>query len=136
MTKVLCAGALALAVCAAPLAAEDKAVAKPDATDAATLALEAAAEANAETPFGGAQVVEEQQLATIAGREDLAQVTNAEQSNAVTGNDVGDNSVTGTIVLSDQAFSNTSGFVILNANTGNNVAINASIQVNVALPAQ
>jgi len=133
MTKVLCASALALAVCAAPLAAEDKAVAKPD---AATFASEAAAEAKAETPFGGAQIVEEQQLATIAGREDLAQVTNAEQSNAVTGNDVGDNSVTGTIVLSDQAFSNTSGFVILNANTGNNVAINASIQVNVALPAQ
>ena len=93
-----------------------------------------ASSANAASPFAKAEPIAERGLAAIAGREDVNQVTNSEQTNSVSENSVGDNSVTGELSISDNAFSNTTGFIILNANTGSNVAINASIQVNVALP--
>jgi hypothetical protein len=137
----LCAAFASLV--AAPLAAQDAAT-SPDAAPASEQAVSVSASAPAETlfadtlvadaPFAEAAPIDEGDLALIAGREDINQLTNAEQNNSVNGNDVGDNSVTGTISLSDQAFANSNGFVILNANTGNNVAINASIQVNIALP--
>ena len=126
MIKLHTTCVLGLALLAAPVAAENGET--PAGADTAT-------SETAASPFGKAEPVAEQKLAKIAGREDINQVTNADQNNSVSGNDVGDNSVTGQIAVSDQAFSNTNGFVILNANTGNNVAINASIQVNVALPA-
>ncbi|MEP3052055.1 MAG: hypothetical protein ABJP48_04855 [Erythrobacter sp.] len=118
MLKIHTACALACALIASPAWAEDEK--KPEES----------------APFAAATPIEEGKLAKIAGREDLNQVTQANQQNAVGGNNVGDNSTTGTIDISDNAFSNTTGFTILNANTGNNVAINASIQVNIALPSQ
>lgn len=93
-------------------------------------------EAVAASPFAGTAPLEETKLAKIAGREDVNQVNEADLRNNVGGNSVGDNSNTGKIEIKDNAFSNMNGFTILNANTGNNVAINASIQVNVALPNQ
>ncbi|MEP0189471.1 MAG: hypothetical protein ABJP70_02660 [Erythrobacter sp.] len=87
-------------------------------------------------PFASAEPIEETKLAKIAGREDVNQVIQSDQQNNVGSNSVGDNSETGTITLRDNAFANLNGFTILNANTGNNVAINSSIQVNVALPSQ
>ncbi|MEL7197963.1 MAG: hypothetical protein AAGL10_06580 [Pseudomonadota bacterium] len=126
MIKLPFLGAAAVSALGAPLAAQDVAPAQE-----VGLAGEKAAPSS---PFAEATPIDEEKLAKIAGREDINQFTNADQNNSVNGNDVGDNSVTGTINVSDQAFSNSNGFVILNANTGNNVAINASIQVNVALP--
>ena len=86
--------------------------------------------------FASAEPIEETKLAKIAGREDVNQVIQSDQQNNVGSNSVGDNSETGTITIRDNAFANLNGFTILNANTGNNVAINSSIQVNVALPSQ
>ncbi len=127
MLKFQSVCALGLALAASPLAAQDQ----PNETVSADTA-----EVQNQSPFANAEPVAEQNLAAIAGREDINQLTNAQQTNDVSGNEVGDNSVTGQINITDNAFSNTNGFVVLNANTGNNVAINASIQVNVALPVQ
>ena len=44
------------------------------------------------------------------------------------------NTVTGDTNISDNAFQNSNGFLILNANTGNNVAINATMNVNIVTP--
>ena len=86
--------------------------------------------------FASAEPIEETKLAKITGREDVNQVIQSDQQNNVGSNSVGDNSETGTITIRDNAFANLNGFTILNANTGNNVAINSSIQVNVALSSQ
>ncbi len=125
MTKISMAFALAAAAVASPALAED---AKPAPAEQSTPA--------AKSVFADATPVDEGKLAKIAGKEDLTQLTNSDQTNSVDGNSVGDNSNTGTISISDNAFNNMNGMTILNANTGNNVAINASIQVNIALPAQ
>ena len=74
-------------------------------------------------------------LGRIAGREDVAQIAQADQAATVTRNSVGDNSTTGEVRISDNAFQNLSGLSVLNVNTGNNVAINASMNVNISLPA-
>ena len=118
MTKLSMAFAIACVAVTTPAMAEE---AKP---------------AEKSTVFAKAKPVSEGKLAKIAGREDLTQLNNADQSNSVESNSVGDNSNTGTIVLRDNAFRNMNGMTILNANTGNNVAINASIQVNIALPSE
>lgn len=123
MLKLYSTIVLGCALVAAPAAAEEVKPAE-------------AAKAEAATPFAEAAPLEETKLAKIAGREDVAQVNEADLRNNVTGNNVGDNSETGDISFRDNAFSNSNGFTIVNANSGNNVAINASIQVNVALPNQ
>lgn len=84
--------------------------------------------------FAKAEPVAEGELAKITGREGASQINAADQNNAVEGNSVGDNSNTGSVTLSGHAFRDMNGFTMVNANTGNNVAINASIQVNIALP--
>jgi hypothetical protein len=62
--------------------------------------------------------------ATVAGSSQDATSTN----NSVEG------SVTGNSSISDGAFQGSNGFVILNSNTGNNVAINSSMNVNIIMP--
>ena len=72
-------------------------------------------------------------LQAVAGREDVTQIAQADQAATVTRNSVGDNSATGEVRISDNAFQNLSGLSVLNVNTGNNVAINASMNVNISL---
>jgi uncharacterized iron-regulated membrane protein len=137
MTKtnmtVCTASALVLAMVSTPSLAQEQ----QPAADAPTNGQAVTDQAAAQKPlFADAKPVQEAGLAKIAGREDLAQVTQSEQTNAVTGNSVGDNANTGMISLQDNAFRDMNGFTIVNANTGNNVAINATIQVNIALPGQ
>ncbi len=110
-------GALAVVAVASPAMAEDAQPAK-------------------KAVFAEAAPIAEEKLAKIAGREDISQLNNADQKNSVEGNSVGDGSQTGTISIRDNAFRDMNGLTILNANTGNNVAINASIQVNIELPRQ
>lgn len=71
-------------------------------------------------------------LAAIAGREDVNQVVNARNVATVASNSVGDNSRTGVVAISDNAFENLSGLSVININTGNNVAVNAAINVNIS----
>jgi hypothetical protein len=82
-------------------------------------------------PF--ATAVAEDTLGAVAGREDVAQEASAVQTAAVSRNSVGDNVSTGEARIDGQAFQNLSGLSILNVNTGNNVAINAAMNVTISL---
>ena len=98
------------------------------------LAIPADISAATDSPFGGA-AIKDGELRTIAGREDVNQISYADQVAGVSKNSVGDNSLTGNAQISDNAFQNMSGLSILNVNTGNNVAINASMNVNISFTA-
>ena len=89
-------------------------------------------QAPAAAPFAGAALGDDS-LGRIAGREDTRQVALADQQATVTRNSVGDNVHTGDAKISDNAFQNMSGLSILNVNTGNNVAINAAMNVTIAI---
>lgn len=77
--------------------------------------------------------LDDEALRGIAGREDTSQVSMANLNAGVSQNSVGDNSTTGDARISDNAFQNLSGLAILNVNTGNNVAINAAMNVNISI---
>ena len=83
--------------------------------------------------FDPARAAPEADLAHSAGKADLNQVSLANQENQVAGNSVNGNSVTGAVGISGNAFQNLSGLAVINANSGNNVAINAALNVNVAI---
>lgn len=85
----------------------------------------------ADGPFDAASHVDDAQLAYVTGRQDLNLVNETKQAASVSNNSVVGNSTTGIVNISDNAFQNLSGLSVVNANTGNNVAINASMQVNV-----
>lgn len=84
------------------------------------------------TPFA-APALEDHALGSIAGREDTVQVAQNEQAASVSRSNVGDNSVTGAARIDGSAFQNMNGMSILNINTGNNVAINAAMTVNISI---
>lgn len=84
-------------------------------------------------PFDTNAVVEESILAQTTGRANLLQISEAEHAASVSDSSVTGNSVTGNVRMLDNAFQNMSGLAIISSNTGNNVAMNSSIQVNVAL---
>lgn len=86
------------------------------------------------SPFQ-ARAVDDAALQRIAGREDVSQRAYSEQVAGVTKNTIGDHSSTGTAQIAGNAFQNMAGLSILNVNTGNNVAINASMNVNVSFAA-
>lgn len=98
---------------------------------AATPAL-AQSTASASAPFADSALGDEA-LGGVAGREDTNQHAIANLNAGVSRNSVGDNSTTGDAKISDNAFQNLSGLSILNVNTGNNVAINAAMNVNIAV---
>lgn len=74
---------------------------------------------------------------------DLAATTGREQNNwlqasannsaVVRNNEIGDNSVTGSVSISDSAFQNVSGITMVNFNTGNASSINAAMSVNLQI---
>ena len=87
-----------------------------------------------ETPapiFG--EAIAETDLATATAREDIAQIATAQQTARVSNNSVNGTSRTGEVAIDGQAFQNFSGLGIVNANSGNNVGINAAINVNVTI---
>lgn len=92
-----------------------------------------AGETQASAGVFGAQAVSDTMLQTIAGREDTAQLSQADLKAGVANNTVGDHSVTGAAQIDGNAFQNMSGLSILNVNTGNNVAINAAMNVNISI---
>lgn len=105
-------------------------IAAPEASAQTVQTIEAPAAAA--SPFGGA-AVEDTALGRIAGREDIGQAALANQAAGVANNSVGDNSRTGDARIADNAFQNLSGLSLLNVNTGNNVAINAAMNVNISI---
>jgi len=85
-----------------------------------------------DTPFAAAPL-DDGTLGAAAGREDTQQAATATQVAGVSQNSVGDNVRTGDARIADNAFQNMSGLSNLNVNTGNNVAINAAMNVNIAI---
>lgn len=85
------------------------------------------------SPFAELSAIDDGDLRKIAGREDVNQLSYANQVAGVSSNSVGNNSNTGDARISDNAFQNMSGLSILNINTGNNVAINAAMNVNISI---
>ena len=84
------------------------------------------------TPFATSALADDA-LHGVAGREDTQQAATANQTAGVSHNSVGDHVQTGDAQIDGNAFQNMSGLSILNVNTGNNVAINAALNVNISL---
>lgn len=80
-----------------------------------------------------ASPVADSELSKIVGKADLAQTVRANNTATLTNNQVNGNSITGGISIDGQALSNLNGLAIISANTGNNVAINSSLNVNVTV---
>lgn len=87
----------------------------------------------AASPFGSIKPVDNADLSAVTGRSDLAQVVNAQNKGVVSGNTISGPSQTGTIQFDSSSFQNLNGLSLLSANTGNNVAINSSLNVNVSI---
>lgn len=84
--------------------------------------------------FGAAAAVTETELRVITGRDDLgAMVASANQRNTVANNSVTGTSTTGSVRIDGNAFQNLQGLAVINANSGNNVAINSAMNVVVNL---
>ena len=84
-------------------------------------------------PFAAASMVSEEGLAAVSGMAEIQQLIVAQNSSTVSGNSVNGQSVTGVINIDGQAFQNLNGLSVLTANTGNNVSINSSMNVNVTV---
>lgn len=100
---------------------------------AAAVAQEAQAPTPAE-PIGAFAAETRLDLETLhdeTARADTKQAATANQAAGVSQNSVVGNSATGGITLDGQSFQNMSGMTIVNANSGNNVAINSSLNVNI-----
>ena len=63
----------------------------------------------------------------------MALVVNAQNNGTVSGNTIAGDTKTGTIQFDSSSFQNLNGLSLLSANTGNNVSINSSLNVNVAI---
>lgn len=81
----------------------------------------------------GRTAVADTELSAIAGRADIVQDIRASNSAAVSNNRIIGTSETGAVTVDGNAFQNLTGLAIISANSGNNVAINASLNVNVAI---
>lgn len=97
------------------------------------MVVEPQADAAPASPFGNAATVGDSALAGSTAREDLSLVAETEQTSNVSNNQIRGRSTTGDIQLSDRAFENASGMTIVNANSGNNVSMNASFNVNIVI---
>jgi hypothetical protein len=83
-----------------------------------------------------AKPVDNTLLAETRGMADLRQVeqtTTTNSTSTVEGNTINGNFTTGLVSLSNGALDNFSGLALFNINTGNNVAINSAMTVNVAI---
>ena len=86
-----------------------------------------------EAPFSSAKAAGDDVLDKATAREDLSLIARSRQSSNVSNNSINGASTTGDIRISDNAFQNASGLTIINANSGNNVAMNGSINVNIVM---
>ena len=100
---------------------------------AALLLGAVASPAVAQDAFASSDRVSEKTLGSAAGRANVGAIAQAEQNNEVTHNSVGANSVTGAVQIDGNAFQNLSGLAVISANSGNNVAINSAMNVNISL---
>lgn len=101
------------------------------------LALSLVVAANpARAQFAAVTPVTDAELHAIAGRADLNALTQraeARNSSTVSNNSVNGTSVTGEINFDGSALQNLTGLAVFSVNTGNNVSINAAMNVNVGI---
>jgi len=82
--------------------------------------------------FGPDAAVAADDLGRIAGKADIGtMIAEANQRNTVTNNSVTGNSVTGSVAIDGNAFQNLQGMAVISANSGNNVAMNAALNVTI-----
>ncbi len=86
-----------------------------------------------EVPFSNKKAASEETLNRTTGREDLSMVAQSQQASSVSRSSVSGTTTTGEISIADNAFQNATGLTVINANTGNNVAMNASLNVNIVM---
>ena len=86
----------------------------------------------AAAPFNAAPVAEAV-LGDIAGKAGDPMQIIADNRSVVADNHIVGNVATGGVSIDGNAFQSLNGLAIVNANTGNNVSINASLNVNVAI---
>ncbi len=102
----------------------------------AMAAAQSAPPAAAPTPFNSAPVVSDDVLSGARAKADLSlidQTASVQNSSNVAGNTITGDFTTGVVSIASDAFAGTTGLTMFNINTGNNVAINASMNVNVAI---
>lgn len=105
--------------------------------DAALPAAKPANDDSAPELFAGASPIAEDGLKQATAREDLSLIAQSQQTSGVSNSSVVGTSTTGDVGISGNAFQNASGLTVVNANSGNNVAMNASLNVNIVVtPAQ
>lgn len=80
-----------------------------------------------------AQPLDETKLAGTTARGPGDQNATSTLTAVSSGNSVNGTSSTGTVSFSDSSFQNASGLSIVNANSGNNVAINSAMTVNISI---
>ena len=86
-----------------------------------------------EGPFEGKKVADETALDHATAREDLSLLAQSQQASSVSQSSVNGPSTTGEIGFAGNAFQNATGLTVVNANSGNNVAMNASLNVNIIM---
>lgn len=80
-------------------------------------------------PFETAAPLDESALDKATAREDVALIATSEQTAQVSNNSIDGPSTTGMVSIDGNAFQNVQGLTIVSANSGNNVAINSSLNV-------
>lgn len=96
----------------------------------------AAAPASAQTAPPDPVPVADSLLAETRGMADMwviGQTTTVTSTSTVEGNTINGDFTTGTVNLGSGALDNFNGLALFNINTGNNVAINSAMTVNVAI---
>lgn len=89
-----------------------------------------------ETVFAGAPIADEAHLNAATGMADIKvvqQTVNVANTGTVAGNIINGDPVTGAISFDGGSFGGFNGLALVNTNTGNNVSINAAMNVNVAI---
>lgn len=82
--------------------------------------------------FATAPIADDATLNAATAREDVSLVAETRQASSVSNSSVS-GVTTSKVELSDSAFQNASGLIVVNANTGNNVAMNGSVNVNIVM---
>lgn len=83
--------------------------------------------------FSAARAASLRTLETATAREDLSIVAQTKQTSTVSRSSVSGTVTTGAVGVAGSAFQNATGLTIVNANSGNNVAMNGSINVNIVM---
>lgn len=100
---------------------------------AALATVSCVVQAQGQDGFGAWPAVSDKELQASAGKADLSQLSQAHNAATVANNSVNGTSTTGGIVIDGNAMQHMTGLAVMNANTGNNVAINATMNVNIAI---